>query len=114
MPPELPAPGSPEDWLRYVRSDLTIASQRELTPGVLLQMLCFHAQQAVEKSIKAVLVHQGITFPYTHDIAVLVTLVKNSGFSWSEEFNQAADLTVYAVINRYPRPTGEISEQEYQ
>ena len=64
MLPEPPIPGSPEDWLRYARSDLALAQQRQ-APEILLATLCFHAQQAAEKSIKAVLVQRGMIFPYS-------------------------------------------------
>ena len=61
MPLEPPTPGSPEDWLRHARSDLALAQQWQV-PDVLLAALCFHAQQTVEKSLKAVLVHVGALF----------------------------------------------------
>lgn len=48
MPPEVYAPGSPADWLRYAYSDLALAGITPL-PQVLLEQLCFHAQQAAEK-----------------------------------------------------------------
>ena len=57
MPLEPPTPGSPEDWLRHARSDLALAQQWQV-PDVLLAALCFHAQQTVEKSLKAVLVQR--------------------------------------------------------
>ena len=47
MPPEA---GSPRDWLRLAKADLAIA-RLELPPDGLLELLCFHAQQAAEKSI---------------------------------------------------------------
>src|SRR5213594_4393247 len=78
MPQSPPEIGSPADWLRYARSDLALA--RVARPAeVFLEMLCFHTQQAVEKSIKAVLLANGIRFPYTHDIAKLITLVNEAG-----------------------------------
>jgi len=54
MPPEA---GSPRDWLRLAKADLAIA-RLELPPDGLLELLCFHAQQAAEKSIKAVLLQE--------------------------------------------------------
>jgi HEPN domain-containing protein len=112
MPLDPPAPGSPEDWLRHARSDLVLAQQRQV-PEVLLAALCFHAQQAVEKSLKAVLVQRGVAFPYTHDLARLITLVKSGGLPWPEELEAAAALTVYAAGSRYPGPAGEITDEEY-
>jgi HEPN domain-containing protein len=113
MPPDTPTPGSPEDWLRHARSDLALAQQRS-APEILLTTLCFHTQQAAEKGIKAVLVQQGLVFPYTHDLARLITLVKDARLPWPEELDAAADLTESAVGSRYPGPGGGISETEYQ
>lgn len=45
--------GSPDDWLRHAYSDLELA-RVALPAKVLLELLCFHAQQAAEKSLKAV------------------------------------------------------------
>jgi HEPN domain-containing protein len=71
MLPEKPKPGSPADWLRRARSNLALACT-PLPPDVLYNELCFHAQQAVEKSIKAVLVERGIEFRKVHSIAYLL------------------------------------------
>jgi hypothetical protein len=54
--------GSPEAWLRYARSDLALAGQ-SASADVLREALAFHAQQAAERSIKAVLVHFAVPFP---------------------------------------------------
>ena len=113
MPLEPPTPGSPEDWLRHARSDLALAQQWQV-PDVLLAALCFHAQQTVEKSLKAVLVQRGVAFPYTHDLARLITLVRNVELPWPEALDAAAALTVYAAGSRYPGPGGEIPEAEYR
>ena len=57
------APDDPRAWLRYARSDLALA--RSEAPEIYLEHLCFHAQQAVEKALKAVLIERGVRFPYT-------------------------------------------------
>jgi HEPN domain-containing protein len=101
MPPDLPQPGSAEDWLRHAESDFALCSHPPFE-NVLLESLCFHAQQAVEKSIKAVLVFHGVSFPRTHDIAALVTSIRNAGIHWSDDLDEAVDLTEYAVALRYP------------
>jgi HEPN domain-containing protein len=81
---------------------------------VFLEMLCFHAQQAVEKSIKAVLLANEIRFPYTHDVAKLISLVKEAGIPWPEGLDQAADLTEYASETRYPGSVEPVSEEDYR
>lgn len=64
---DAPAPGSPQDWLRYVRSDLALA-RTDPRPGLLLESLCDHSQQAVEKSLKAVLVSLRVRPPKTSGV----------------------------------------------
>src|SRR5262245_25332175 len=113
MPLELPTLGSSEDWFRHARSDLALVQQWQVL-DVFLAMLCFHAQQTVEKSLKAVLVQRGVAFPYTHDLARLITLVQSAGLPWPEALDAAATLTVYAAGSRYPGPGGEIFEAEYR
>ena len=75
-------------------------------------MGCFHAQQAAEKSIKAVLISQGIDFPYTHDIAHLATLVDQSNVEFTKVLEDAIELTQYAVLARYPSDDVPVTETE--
>lgn len=53
MPHDRPAPGSAEDWLARAKGDLAIA-EAPLPEGAFYEDLCFHAQQAAEKALKAV------------------------------------------------------------
>jgi HEPN domain-containing protein len=39
----------------------------------------FHAQQAVEKALKAVLVRKEVSYRFTHDVAYLTELCESSG-----------------------------------
>ena len=48
-------PASPEEWLVHAKSDLKLARLGKESKDVLPQQICFHAQQAVEKAFKAVL-----------------------------------------------------------
>ena len=111
MGTEAQAYGSPEDWLRHARSDLAVARQR-LKPGVLHETLCFHAQQAAEKSLKGVLLAVAVPFPYTHDLARLITLVRGAKVGWPAELDAAAKLSEYAVSTRYPGEGSTVSPAE--
>jgi hypothetical protein len=77
---------------------------------VYLEDLCFDAQQAAEKAIKALLVKKGIAFPYVHDIAYLLTLVEQNAVQIPDPVGRAEDLTRYAVVTRYPGLTEPVSE----
>lgn len=78
-----------------------------------MEDLCFEAQQAAEKSLKAVMVLRGIQFPYVHDISRLVSLIEREGVEVPEVLLKAEKLTIYAVITRYPGVVRPVTEQEY-
>jgi HEPN domain-containing protein len=61
-PPERFPPDDPWEWLNWARSNLTRAKSK-LT-GVYLEDLCFDAQQAAEKVIKAMMIRRNVEFPY--------------------------------------------------
>ena len=105
------APGSPSDWLRHARSDLAVAEQAA-SAAILYETLCYHAQQAAEKSLKAVLVHIGVEFPYTHNIARLITALQQAGADWPSDLDEAAELTEYAVWSRYPGAAAPLTEAD--
>lgn len=66
------------------------------------QSAMFHAQQAVEKYLKAYLVWYQIEFPKTHDIAALLNLIARSNLELSQTLLKASNLTPYGVTYRYP------------
>lgn len=81
--------------------------------GVMLEQLCFHAQQAVEKAFKAVLISLNVPFPRTHSIRTPLDLLSAS-LTVPEEIEEAAILTDYAVIARYPGDSEPVETDEYQ
>lgn len=111
MQPDKPAAGSAADWLRHARSDLSLASV-PLPAGALYNELCFHAQQAAEKSIKAVLLHYDIDFRRAHDLDYLMTLLP-AEVSLPPEAAEIVGLTSYAVMFRYPGDYEDVAEEEY-
>ena len=60
----------------------------------------FHAQQAVEKLLKAWLASLGETYPLTHDLASLLDMLKTRGVDIAQ-FDEMVDYTRYAVRLRY-------------
>ena len=112
MPHEGHSPGSPDDWLRYAYSDLELARVRRPSK-VLFEGLCFHAQQPVEKALKAVLIAKGVPPPKTHNIRTLLDLLPQEVIA-PQEIEDAASLTDYAVISRYPGDFESVDEEEYK
>jgi len=109
MPPEA---GSPQDWLRFAYSDLDLAKTSSKT-RVMLETLCFHAQQAVEKCFKAILLQRGIPFPKTHNLKILFELFP-SELQVPSHISEAVMLTDYAVTARYPGEYEPVTSEEYR
>jgi len=55
-------PGSPAEWLSHAESDLKIGRLAANEPQIFPGQICFHAQQAAEKSIKAAMLFRGLNF----------------------------------------------------
>lgn len=78
MPSPDAIPGSAQEWMARARGDLALA-KAPLPDGAFLDDLCFHAQQAAEKAVKAVYRHHGWPFRYVHDIEDVLTGLKQHG-----------------------------------
>lgn len=104
---------SPNDWLIHAQSDLKLA-KLGLSHDVLAEQVCFHAQQSVEKSLKAVLLYYRIDFPLTHDLEQLLDTLEQGGIKVPPGLLAVGELTPYAVETRYPGYWGEISEYDVE
>jgi HEPN domain-containing protein len=95
-------PLDPAAWVRWANEDyrLAIIALRRAQP--LTYGACFHAQQAAEKYLKAVLVAEGIVFPRTHDLGALVTLLSDHGTGLGTLSLELQVLSGHVVEVRYP------------
>jgi HEPN domain-containing protein len=82
--------------------------------GVLYEDLCFHAQQAAEKAVKAVYRVKRHEFRYTHDLSDLLAGLARHGVPVPEGIREAVTLTDFAWEARYPGPAEPVSEHEYR
>lgn len=111
MPPEHKPVDHAAEWLNRAASDLALAENR--LENVYLEDLCFHAQQAAEKAIKAVFISRGWRFPYVHDLAALTTALLQNGLNVPADVQNCVTLTEYAVEGRYPGFAEPVSDTEY-
>ena len=110
-PNERLPPDDPREWLNRARSNLALAKNR--IPDAYLEDLCFEAQQAAEKAIKALLISRNVEYPYVHDLARLLSMLEETGEAVSDTVRKAEELTPYALITRYPGPTRPVALEEY-
>ncbi len=93
-------PESAGRWLRFAREDLHSA-QTLLDNDDAPRLVCWAAQQAAEKAVKAALVYAGIRFPKSHDIDRLLRMVPGD-WNLSPDVADAAWLSDWALESRYP------------
>ncbi len=65
------------------------------------EILGFHAQQAVEKSLKAWLSCLGVAYPKTHDLLEIMEALRSQGEAIPEEIASLEELVDFAVQYRY-------------
>ena len=89
-------------WVQKAENDFINANHTlKMRAKCPTDTVCFHAQQCVEKYLKAILSLRGIDFPKTHNIAELVArLPRNITLRFSPEEQEL--LTDYATVTRYP------------
>lgn len=98
-------------WLERARGSLNLAI-RGKQDGVFLEDLCFHAQQAAEKAVKALLLDCDQDVPRTHSLTALLQEIPGS-YSIPGDVREAVDLNDYAVQSRYPGDYCPVGEEEY-
>jgi HEPN domain-containing protein len=90
-------------WVESARDDLAWAELGAATPEVRgVAQIGFHAQQAIEKLLKALLTAYGVEPEDQHSIGRLLDQVRRLDRETGEAVQGAGSLTQYAVYYRYP------------
>ncbi len=101
MPPQSDSPTNARRWLRYARANIAHAEAGRAA-GIMTEYLCFDAQQAAEKALKAALISRGVHFPRVHDLGELLRLLKDAGLEAPDLVKEAVILNPFAAQVRYP------------
>src|SRR5213080_4164979 len=101
------------EWVEKAEADFATA-QRELavTQRANYDAVCFHAQQCVEKYLKAFLQESDISFPKTHDLADLLSLAVSIESTWTWMTPDLNTLSAFAVEYRYPGDSAALDEAQ--
>lgn len=101
------------EWLQRAKSNMARAKSGRVSPAILYEDLCYDAQQAAEKGLKALCILHEILYPKTHDIAYLMELLAKASVLIPEDVVKAKILTGYAVETRYPGDYEPVNEEDY-
>lgn len=91
-----------KQWIEKARHDLGIAETLVLYHSPYTDGICFHAQQAVEKLLKAMLVFFDIPFKKNHNLVYFGDLLSEKVTITDNLYEQFEILEEYAVEIRYP------------
>lgn len=97
--------------LRKARDDAFMMRELMKNPRSPSWGIGFHAQQAVEKAIKAVLAAHQVTFLHTHDLKLLLNLLASRSMAPPLQEERILSLLPYAAMLRYdafPENTQEV------
>ena len=95
-------PNSVAWWRRFAEVD-TLVIENELRAGVIpWSAVCFHAQQAAEKYLKALLIQRNVRPERTHELSDLVVAARKAGYALDGIDDDCTFLTPFAVDVRYP------------
>lgn len=87
--------------MRMARKDVR-AARALLDPALAdVESFGFHAQQATEKTLKALLALRGVTYPRIHDLDRLMQLLREAGATVPKSCETLAVLTDFGVGFRY-------------
>lgn len=88
-------------FARKARSDEIALDKLADDPDVPDDLIGFHAQQALEKLLKAALAYAGVTPPRIHDLGELIAQLGDAGLSPPASAGDARALVPWAVEFRY-------------
>jgi len=98
------------ELLRIAEADYHSAEILAKDPSGRKENALFHAEQAAEKALKAVLCFSGSPVPMTHELNVILTKFTDSDLPPGGD--ALHDLTPYATIRRYQEGTFELTAED--
>ena len=104
------------EWIELAEEDYAIAKLIQREQLAMLNGMCFHAQQCVEKYLKAWLQEMNIPIPRTHNLEELLNLILPTIPTWRAWKVEISKLSKHAVETRYvgQSPTAEDVDQVMQ
>jgi HEPN domain-containing protein len=101
-----------EEWLKRAYSSLELAKFSD-NEFVYYEDLCYQAQQAAEKGLKALLIFYGVEPEKTHSLFILLQELEQFT-ELNEEIKDVMKLYNFAVQTRYPGEYDAIEKDEYE
>ena len=101
------------EWIEKAEEDYNSAKWLQQAPDPGHNSICFHAQQCIEKYLKAWLQEADLPVPRTHDLGELLALILPTRPTWSQWQPDFKRITEYAVDSRYPGESATADDTQH-
>jgi len=101
------------EWIEKAEEDYDMAQLARQASRPFHNSICFHAQQCIEKYLKAWLQEAGVPVPRTHDLGELLALILPTLPAWSQWQPDFKRITEYAVDARYPGESATADDAQH-
>ena len=101
------------EWIEKAEEDYNIAQLAQQASRPFHNSICFHAQQCIEKYLKAWLQEANIPVPRTHNLEELLVLILPTLPAWSHWQPDFKRITGYAVDSRYPGESATADDTQH-
>ena len=81
------------EYISLAKDDAYVCHSLREIPQVAPRIICFHAQQAIEKACKSLLIWKGIPPRRTHDLTEIAHMVEDAGITFPIPIDRLAYLT---------------------
>jgi len=99
-----------KDFIELAEFDLETIKRITSFHPPLVEVVCFHAQQAAEKYLKALLLLTDGKLEKTHDLKLLCEFCEDNGIKTEGILKACIRLTDHAIKNRYEKGIGLVED----
>ena len=101
------------EWIEKAEEDYNMAQLAQQASRPFYNSICFHAQQCIEKYLKAWIQEANVPVPRTHDLGELLSLIVPTLPAWSQWQPDFKRITEYAVDSRYPGESATANDTQH-
>ena len=96
----MPYKDTSADWFFLAQSDLTAAER--LYEEKLYHLVCFHAHQAIEKTLKGMLLRAQLSIAKSHDLSMLLKKAQKAALTRLPSEQDVVFVNRFYIPTRYP------------
>lgn len=101
------------EWIQKAEGDYAAIELHQQAASPNFDFICFHAQQCIEKHLKAWLQESDIPFSKTHDLENLLDLIVPTVSTWDAWRADFSTISQHAVDFRYPGKSATAADARY-